>query len=176
MDGGFDFKPKQRREPREFEVPPWERDAFEKRDAERQEATRQDRAEQDLNAILPEVGAVQGPQVSATTTATPQESPVADDEVAARVDERQVAAMLANLAIEDKPAGTGFWKVAIASAIVLAGTGLMLLVWGLAATVKSRQTGGLGAAGGMTLTAVGGAFIAIAAYLVIKTLRDRGVL
>jgi preprotein translocase subunit Sss1 len=174
-DGGFDFGPKERRERRGFEVPPWEQDAFERM---REDAEPEALAEAGVTEPTPNLDAVV-PQVVAEPVAQEVVEEAAMPAAPAsvqKVDEARVTEMLAVLAVEDKPAAQGFWKIAIAAALVLMGIGIMLLVWGMAAAIKSRQTGGLGSAGGMTLTVVGAAFVGIAVYLVVKTLRDRGVL
>lgn len=176
-DGGFDFGGSGRRQPRSFEVPPWEQEAFDKLQQEQPEQTEppQEEAEAtpvDLAALIPEVT----PAVTGEEPGTQEPEPVADSETRDEVDHARMTEMLAKLAAEEPSVGKGFWKVAVASSLLLAVIGVTMVVWGTVATAKTRAAGGAGVAGGLLLTAVGAAFAGIAVFVAVKTLRDRGVL
>lgn len=176
-DGGFDFRAPEKREKRAFEIPPWEQEAFEKLRATQEEQSETDGAPQgsgqpedeqvEQKDTLPSPGGVDWiEEVTDTTGETPKGA----------VDEAMVNAMLATLAAEGKRESSGVWKATMVSGFILAGTGLMLFVWGVAALFSTNRTGKVGLTGGIALIAVGVTFLITAGYLLMKTLRDRGVL
>jgi len=183
-DNGFDFRPPpSRREPKRFEPPPWEADAFE----ELQRKKTEEKADEDLTSAIGELAGEQEPGLEAQV---PQVGPAADaipeaaaepDEPAAKagsggVDDKTVLELLARLAEEEPPASQDYWKVAIGSALLMGALGLVLVIWGMAALVGSRTTGAVGSFGGTVLLLFGGLSIAAALWLVVRTLRQRGVL
>jgi hypothetical protein len=193
-DQDFDFGlPAERREAREFEPPPWERDQFERLAKERAESKA---AEETARAAVAEVAAA---QTAAVTGEAPVASPVdpaatftngteeqtavlparpegeAADGGATPVDDRQIAAMMMDLKAEEPAALGSTWIVAMMSAIVVGAVGLVLIVWGLteAARSSAAPTGAMGA-GILTLFGLG--FGGMGAWLAFRTLRQRGVL
>ncbi len=127
-DDGFDFHPPERREAKRFEPPPWEREAFEELERRRAE---QKAAEQTAAAEL-EVAA---PTQKVEAAAPDQETPGAKVEVGPpegdpRLDESEVAEMLAGLSAEEPREYRSLWRVAMASAIVLGAIGAVLISLG----------------------------------------------
>lgn len=183
-DQGFDFHPPhQRREPKRFEPPPWEADAFQ----ELQRKLGEEQAEEEIASAIesleadgaeapvpanPAVDAAREAQTVGAGWAAKPDEPVGEG----GVDDRVVLEMLAGLAAEEPPATRGVWKVAIASALLLGALGLVLVIWGVAAVVGSKTTGVVGSFGGTVLLVFGAGFVAAALWLVVRTLRQRGVL
>jgi len=183
-DDGFDFHKPPRREAKQFEPPPWEKEAFEEFERKRAE---QRAAEQAEVTPGPDEGAESetlspGEGVS---EAKPPAAVVAHDDTAAssavepeapQLDEAKVVEMLADLSAEDPQENRTLWKVAVASAIVLGAIGAVLIMWAMAAIVGARRTGAVGWASGLVLLTFGAGFVAGAWWLTVRTLRQRGVL
>jgi len=93
-----------------------------------------------------------------------------------QAEDPRVVEMLAGLAVEEPPVHKGFWKVAIASAIVLGAIGGVLIIWAMAAFVGAQKTGATGVIGGGVLLVFGAGFVFGALWLAVRTLRQRGVL
>jgi hypothetical protein len=84
--------------------------------------------------------------------------------------------MLARLAEQEPKLHEKTWKPAMVSAMVVGAIGTVMTVWGVAAMVRIRGAGLLGVAGGLVLLGFGGGFIALATWIAVRTLRQRGVL
>jgi hypothetical protein len=191
-DGGFDFRkrPADRRQPKAFEPPPWEADAFEelrRRKSEEDEARAASAAAEPARADAgPARPAAAGPAPGAgpaPVEAVPEPDAQAGAAEAAQeaatggqLDERQVLEMMAELAAEEPDVRRTAGNVAIASAMLLIALGGVLIVWGMAAFAGSRSTGTVGTFGGTALFMFGAGFIAAAIWLLVRTLRQRGVL
>lgn len=174
-DDGFDFHRPQRRESKRFEPPPWEQEAFEELQKKRAENSAEPSVEQPVPASEP-VEVVQREEVAMPIPVPPPVTKAPETEPAKVVPDAKVLEMLALLA-EEEPRETGaLWKVAIAAALMLFCLGVVMVIWGMAAIVGSRSSGATGVTGGSILLMFGAGFIGAAAWLVVRTLRQRGVL
>ncbi len=164
-ENGFDFRrPGERREPKRFEPPPWERDAFEE--------IGQRKAEPEAGAERAPVGAPPAavkPEVSAPRiTVAPSRGE--------GVDEATLIELLAGLAAEEPPAKRTFFGVAMGSALLLVALGSVLLIWAIAALMSAGRTGLTGTYAGAGLGLFGVGFIAGGVWLGYQALKRRGVL
>ncbi len=177
MSDGFDFTQPERREPKGFEPPPWEQEAFEE--------LRHRGEENPAEAVEIEVPAA--PAATAGAADEPTEAAVAagfaagenDDEPAAPprgVNDGEVVVMLAGLAAEEPSAEKGIHAVAFGTSAVMATFGLVLVVWGVVALVRSGESGRVGVIGGSLFFFFGMAAMVFAVWLTVRTLRQRGVL
>ncbi len=166
-DNSFNIPPSERREPKRFEPPPWERDAFLER--ERQQAQESEAPVADQPAA-PEAAPAEAPS-------EPEPGPpMVAEKKPAVIEEARMIELMAGLAAEEPKAGAGLWRFAIGVALFLAALGGVLVIWGVAAIVGSSRTGAVGATGGSVILLFGGGFIAAAVWLTLRTLRQRGVL
>lgn len=180
-DEGFDFKVPPRREAKSFEPPPWEQDAFQELQRRKTlEQPRQEQAVERTESVDPEALPQPGEtDAEARTEMVAEERGVGgsgDSEPRDTLDDRQVIEMLAKLAEQEPKLHEKTWKPAMASAMVVGAIGTVMTVWGVAAMVRIRGAGLLGVAGGMVLLGFGGGFIALATWIAVRTLRQRGVL
>ena len=190
-DQGFDFRPpSERREARQFEPPPWERDQFEKHkreQAEREaaaEAARakvlaQQEAEQAAEKPdeLPGIGAASatGGAVGAGALGAGEAGKASQEVHKAEIDEKQVALMMLDLRAEEPAALEGVWVVNMMAGVIVLLVGFASSIWG--ATALARR--GLPVAatlGGFILLAFGLGFLGLGGWLIFKALRQRGVL
>jgi hypothetical protein len=175
---GFDFKrPAGRREPKRFEPPPWEKDAFD----ELQKRKSEEEAKAAEIAAVLEQASEPEPAAGRVDEAEPDAPEVRGAEPeeglkGGQLDERQVLELMAGLAAEEPPVARGIHKVAIATGMGLMALGAVLLIWGMAALVGSRQTGSLGQVGGLGLGFFGAFFMGMGLWLIYRTLKQRGVL
>lgn len=167
MGDEFHIPPATRREPNRFEPPPWERDAFEeiskRRDAEQADEELTEAAEVLLGEEKP-AEAVPAPVAPAPQAQVPA------------VDEARVQAMLAQLAATERTSGKTVLRVSMGSAAVVGLVGLLLVAWGVAAIAGSSKSGQVGTIGGAVLLLFGALFFGVAVWIVVRTLRQRGVL
>ncbi len=198
-DPGSEFKPVERREAKRFEPPPWERDQFEelarqraeqeaeqaRLQAEAQAALAQEQAaaaERTMQQPLePAPGAVSAAQtIDAETVADDNAPPAAGSPTTmAEVsgpEEAQLTEMLAGLAQEEPPAAEAYWKVNVAIGSVVVVIGLMFVVWAVTALVGAAKSGVVGVFGGSVLLIFGVGFMGGGVYVVVKNLRQQGVL
>lgn len=173
-DQGFDFrKAAERREPKKFEPPPWERGLFPEQEKEQEPEP------------VPE--AVTIPEVKKVVEPEPQQAPDPEHEKengqeessAQGPSEAMVIELLAGLAEEEPDTRTPLANVTIGASIVMAALGMMLLVWGMAAAVRSgvaEQGAGVARFGAVTLGLFGAGFLASAVWMVYRLLKQRGVL
>jgi hypothetical protein len=182
-DEGFDFR--ERREAKRFEPPPWEREQFEElaRKRAEEEADRAQEAEREVAptkpggldaAAGPEQAA--GPETGETTESEPAEDRAGSDARAGGVEDARLNEMLADLAIEEIPSARGVWKVSVAVGGIMVAFGAVFLFWGIAALVAVKKTGAIGTFGGSVLLLFGIGFVSGGVYLVVKNLRQQGVL
>ena len=174
-DHGFNFNPPpSRRERKEFEPPPWEKDRFDE-----VARGRQDRQEA---AAEPVVGGAQE---------EPEQEPAAERSVVESgtgvgpcptgrpVDENRVATMLFELKAEDPPADRSFNRVASAAGLLLVVLGVLLVIWATTmVVVASRQPeqGRTGMLIGLTVMMFGAGFAGTGAWFLYRSLRQQGVL
>lgn len=132
-----------RREPRKFEPPPWETEAFE----ELRRRKEQERAERELEAALEQA------RLAAQAASRPvpeQPAPVAPAEDAAAagetpqapggIDERQIDQMLIQLSLEEPKATEQISAVSTVVAAAMAAGGLGFVVWSAALLARTRAT------------------------------------
>lgn len=170
-DGGFDFrKVPERKTPKPFEPPPWEKEAFEELKRKRGQEVAPPAAE--------EVAVVRAQDAEAVvaTEPKPQAAPVVEKQGEAQLDEKQVLEMLAGLAEQEPDLSKATRRVAFVTAIALGALGMVLVVWGMAAIVGLRGKGPIGLAGGAILEMFGIGFLGAAAWLVYRTLKRQGVI
>lgn len=155
---GFDFEgPREKREARSFEPPPWEREAFDELDRRRA-------SEREAQELL---------RTADRATRSTQADSVQQEQQAP--DEQEIDWMLASLKAEE-PKARDLSSVGVAVGVVIA-----LLGVGLVATAAT-QLRGLGGAKGFGGQFAGGLavfglfFMGIGGWLVFRTLRQRGVL
>jgi hypothetical protein len=196
-DKGFDFQPPPpRRQPREFEPPPWEKDQFEQLARERAEQERIERdaalaaqaeAEKVTSEPSAEADAGAGEQVAQdglpqsddsegvaeTATAGVEHQPAGEPRVV--LDERQVELLLMGLREEEPETLAGLWLVSSVAGVVVVVVGLAISVWGTAAMLNG-SLGSTGKFGGTVLVVFGLAFVGVGGWLVYRALRQRGVL
>jgi len=173
-----------RRDPKSFEPPPWEMAQFE-------ELARAKEVEAQRAAVTTEatIGIPAEPQVR-TDEPVEQEvaaTPIAPVEQAATekvtgqaaskaVSDAALMEMMAGLAAEEPPATKGFWQLGAIAAVVLAAIGSMMLVFGITGLAKTADAGLVGKLGGTILVGFGIGMIAIAIWVIVRTLKQRGVL
>jgi hypothetical protein len=180
-DDGFNFLPAERREAKRFEPPPWEQDKFD-------ELARQ-RAEQEASAAeAAEAASVQAALAKADAevaeTAAEAEAPAVESAAAVAIEpadmpqvaDASVEQMLAELAAEEPKATSAYWKMSVFVGSVLVVFGSMFLFWGMAALVGARSSGAVGVVGGSVVLLFGAGFVFGGLYVVVKNLRQRGVL
>jgi len=194
-DRGFDFGPVERRDAKRFEPPPWEQDRFDELSQRRAEeeaagaaleeearASRLEEPDAELDEAVSRLG--HGPEgehdAPATATAT-ETTPItgggeADPAAAAGLDDERVTAMLAQLAAEEPPAVQAFWRANVVVGAGMIAVGAVFLIWGMAAAAGARTTGSVGVFGGLVMLLFGGAVAFGGVYVVVKNLRQRGVL
>lgn len=182
-DQDFNFAPPPpRRERKEFEPPPWEKDEFDRLAKER--------------GSEPTVPEVVTPEPVPETPVVPEEVPpsspapaAVDSEVTgsepgqpgetAQLADAQVAAMLFELRAEEGPANQVYAKVALIAGALLLFIGIVMVIWAFVMIVIALQRSGQGRNGvfiGLTLLLFGAGFTGTGAWFVFKTLRQQGVL
>jgi hypothetical protein len=187
-DQGFDFGPTPpRREARQFEPPPWERDQFERnkreiaeREAAAQEARAKVVAEEEAALVAQQMADAATAEASAGAGAarTLGEGAAAQPETPApkaEIDEKQVAMMMLGLRAEEPPALEGAWVVNLVAGGVVALIGFASAIWGVTALAR-KGLPAAGTLGGVILLGFGLGFLGVGGWLVFKALRQRGVL
>jgi len=175
VSDGFDFEQRDRREAKSFEPPPWEKEAFEQ--LRRRKGDTEAPPEQ--QAPPAEIPAHQSPVVHLPQSAEAPdaaESTTAAREPVAQVDEGRVVEMMAELAAQEPDAQKGLHSLAIGVSAAMGVFGLVLIVWGVVALARSGGSGRIGVIGGSLFFAFGAAAVVFAVWLMVKTLRQRGVL
>ena len=175
-DQDFNFNPAPRREAKKtFEPPPWEKAQFEEL-ARRKEAERVAADQAAAEVVLTQAAAQQavGEETVAAAPAT-DPTPVVRESGEDKEDPR-IEAMLIDLKSEEPPFGPGIWRVSIVAGAILAAIGAVFVVWGIAALAATRRVGATASLGGMILGIFGLMFFSVGAWIVFRTLRQRGVL
>lgn len=136
-----------RREPRKFEPPPWERDAFEELRRRRE----QEQAERELEEALRRARMAEPPQPAplpdAQETAPQASAPPARagqgvSDGKPQLDERRVEQMLIQLSLEEPKAMRHVATFANAVAVAMAVSGLGFVVWSAVLFARTRTAGG----------------------------------
>jgi hypothetical protein len=154
----------QRREPRQFEPPPWEREQFERLERERAREAPAPVAEPGPPQAVPEA------EPPAVTPTAPAASPAEAPEIAG------VDAMLLALKAEEPEAVADVWKYGLVAAAFVGTVGLMLVIWGMVALARSAGGGPAGIMGATIMSVMGGLFVGLAAWMGARSLKQRGVL
>jgi hypothetical protein len=168
----------EKRQPRGFEPPPWEREQFDEFQQQRaeQEAAEPAPQEEPAQAAPEQPTAV---EEQSTPAASPEEGPPMDasDGIGAGggIDEVQASQLLAGLKAEE-PKSTTFYWLGLAAAIFLALVGAVLMIWGIVALLATQGKGTQGWLGAAGTIFFGILFIAIAGWVIYKNLQRQGVL
>lgn len=173
-----------RKQPRSFEPPPWERAQFE--ELARERAERQ--AESELDEALADLTApkTEPPLAEVTPEAVPAPTPrhevpadagrpVGSEKDGGELDEKAVAAMFVQLRMEEPEHDQSLWRVGLVFSAVAGLLGSILMVWGIAALIRTGTTAA-GMIGGSILIAFGGLFVGIGVWMAVRSLKERGVL
>lgn len=169
-----------RRAPKAFEPPPWERAHFD-------ELAKNKQAEESDARTTSEPGGLPAEAASEAAGTTgpgnrPEESGGTGDvkgqgtDSSAKVDDAALVEMMANLAAEEPPATQGLWQLGVIVAVGIGALGLMMLVIGAVGLSKTADSGPIGVLGGTILVGFGIGMIAIAVWMTVRTLKQRGVL
>lgn len=187
MGDEFRIPPSQRKEPKRFEPPPWEREAFDE--------IQRRRAEQDADVEIAEAVAGLGSEAQgeveaatapggqaaqageAAAKAEPEATPPARPaRETPKLDEQRVNAMLLELAVTERQSHKSFERLNLVLMAVTAAIGVVLAVWGGAALSRAKQIGQVGVLGGLGLMFFGALFFGVAAWMAVRQLRQQGVL
>jgi len=172
----FDFSPPPpRRERKEFEPPPWEKDRL----------GEVPKRPQDPAPFKPEsdeaVEEALGPdaQPAGTPKAEPDMSAESAQKKSASADDTHIASMLFELRAEDPPAAREFHKVGLIAGFVLVAVGVLLVIWAIVMITIASRRAGQGSTGtmiGVTVLMLGFGFAGTGSWFVFKSLRQQGVL
>ena len=168
-----------KRHPRGFEPPPWEREQFEELEQRR---TEQGPAPEEVPAEeAPEPSAEQPAEADTPSPAAPESEaePASDAKGDAgpggEIDEAKANELLAGLRAEE-PTSAQFRWAGIAGAVFLGMIGAVLMIWGMGALQATQGKGTQGWLGAAGTIIFGAGFIAIAGWVVYKNLQRQGVL
>jgi hypothetical protein len=153
-----------RRERRQFEPPPWERDKFD-------EIARSKAADEEREAQrqAPRSEGVAPDRPAEPATATPVAAVVADKPEAPAVDERKIAAMLVELSGEEGPPMAEAGRYA---AMALMALGVVMIV---TAVVLGTRASAMQGTVGAILIGLLGAFVAgFAGWMWVRATREQG--
>lgn len=163
-----------------WEPPPWEADAF---DAIRRQREAEE-ADAEIAAALEELEAEPAREQSAPAAAdgsaeeplaVPSPAPVPAEASAPAPDiDAKVEAMLIHLKVEEPDATRNAWVVGALGSVFVGVLGLVMTVWGLVAFAKVGNVVSGGMAAGI-LILFGMGFVALAAWLMHRTLKFKGV-
>ncbi len=175
-DQDFDFSPPPpRRERKEFEPPPWEKDKFDELAKRASDSTSE--TVDSERGLHEEPEFVEPVLITKQVAQEPETQPEPKTEV--QLDEGRVTAMLFELRAEDPPANRGFSKVGLIAGIVLLALGILLVIWAAVMIAVALQRGAQGRTGvmvGLTVLMFGAGFTGTGAWFVFKSLRQQGVL
>jgi len=143
--------PKRKKAP-EFRPPPWEQQADSPQPVKEAEET-------------PQQPLPLKPQLQAGSN---------EESSRPKVVPEQLEGMLVQLSMQESDSGKELRTVSLLSSLFLGAVGLMMVVWGVVATVRTAQAGVAGATGGLILIVFGGGFIGIAAWTAIRYTKRRG--
>lgn len=172
-----------RRDPRSFEPPPWEQAQFQElaklKTAEPVVTPEEPQvhatiADADTSLITP--GAVADEVIEPQSPPTEAAGPIQTGDSGSAVDEAAMLEMMAKLAADEPPVVQSIWQLAIIASTVLGSIGLMMVVFGAVGLARTARTGLTAVLGGSTLISFGIGMIALAVWMAVRTLKQRGVL
>ena len=173
-----------RRDPSQFEPPPWEKEQYDELTKRREEQAAKAAAEAEA---AKEAAAAAEAQAAPAETASPGVGPGKPDagsqgsvpgskpeDAVDGVDPAVMKEMMERLKIEE-PEAKSFWRVRLVVAAFIGVGGAILMIWGMVAfrASSSNQTGVLAA---VILLLFGFGFIALAAWTAYRGLQQRGVI
>ena len=178
-DGDIQFPPGQRRDKPSFEPPPWELDQFEEL-AKRKQAL-EEAASQSEEIAEPAAQAAGGaepggdPEAAGPVQAAVVQADAAEGEKP-ELDPKHVEALMMGLRSEEPRLDKTYSRILMAVGGVSAFIGLVLATWGLVglATPKRAGSGSAFLVGVPLLFGIG--FMAGGIWVVVKSLRQQGVL
>lgn len=161
-----------RRDARSFEPPPWEQAHFDELEK--------------LKTVEPEAAVDACPDAlnvpdthdaaSAGGAGDVVVKPPQVDRKVPPVDEAAMLEMMSRLAADEPPVVRSIWQLAMVASIVLGSIGLMMIVFGAVGLARTARTGLTAVLGGATLISFGIGMIALAVWMAVRTLKQRGVL
>jgi hypothetical protein len=176
-DGDINFPPGQRRHKPTFEPPPWEREQFEELARRKQEEAViplvpdvREPADEDLTGLAENIVVV---AEDSTPEAGAESEP--EDE-APKLDEKQMALLMMRLRAEEPRPEKVYWKAITASGVVCVLVGLFLTTWGVVVAVTPKKPGPVGVIMVVGLVGFGLGFLGGGVWLILKSLRQQGVL
>ncbi len=166
----------QRRQARQFEPPPWERDKFDE--------LKRSRAEEepvpegaDAGSLPPGEVVLDAPPLGAFDTA-PTPGASGGSEIAG-IDEERLDTMMFELRAEEPSARQAGWQLRVAVAVFLLIVGTVMILWGMVALVKvtrieaeQRMLAGLVS---LAFLIFGAGFIGLSGWLGYQVYQQRGV-
>jgi len=171
-----------RRDPRSFEPPPWERAQFEEL-AKLKTPEQEPETEEASPVTVTEVGSAttvvdltHKKVVETAPTSVGVGSATGTTALPSAIDEAAMLEMMAKLADEEPPVAQEIWRLAVVASTVLGSIGLMMIVFGAVGLTKTARAGLTGVLGGAILIVFGIGMIALAVWMVVRTLKQRGVL
>lgn len=179
-DEDLRFPPVIRREPAKFEPPPWERDQFEELAKARvepqptEETVPQDPPAPAQGAAEQVVEAVR--EASQRDSAEVESAKAGEKATQPPIDDKRLEVMMMGLRAEEPRPEEVYWKVTMVAGVICTVIGLAISTWAIVAFATLSKAG----AKGMTLASVlmlfGLGFAGGGGWLVLKTLREQGVL
>ncbi len=176
-----------RKEPRRFEPPPWEREQFEQlakkkaeeeaqAAAEREAEETRERAERETEKAQAEAERVAEEKASARPRAAnggARDEGRKEDEEESEKEALDIDQMMVILQAEEPSPVKGLWVAGTIASIFMAVIGAIFMVWGIVA-FRATQGASLGQMGAGILLFFGIGFIAMAAWTIQRSLRQRG--
>ncbi len=161
----------EKREPRRFEPPPWEREQFE--DLARRKADEQEEAGKEESSAPSEEEASSLPAEEPGQELAEQQMrpPGAKEEIPPEAFDMMIAALR-----EEEPGATAeTWKVGLAAAVLMGTIGLALVIWGAVALARTVGAGPAGVMGSAIMVIMGGLLVALSVWMGQRSLQQRGV-
>jgi hypothetical protein len=170
----------EKREPRKFEPPPWERERFEKlerQDSDHGRTTEPDEgpADESAGAEDDEISALLSAQTRARAEATgsggPSDEPATDQDL-----ERTMSEMLAGLSAQEREQGSTVdtRRIGYGVALLLAFFGTALGIWSIVAYVRTSNAGILAVSGSCIVGFMSLMMLVAAGWAVTRANKSRG--
>ena len=160
-----------RKNPSRFEPPPWEKEQFD-------ELAKKKAAEEARIASEQQVQQAQAETKRKSEEDADRRLQEAAKRTAAKGDGGEeiidMGQMMVLLQAEEPSSGKGLWKAGVISGTFLAFVGAIFMVWGIVAIRVTQGAGSTGQLGAGILMFFGIGFIAIAAWTIQRSLRQRG--
>jgi hypothetical protein len=184
-DSDIHFPPGQRRDKPAFEPPPWERDQFEELARQRREA---EEAQAAANAALAQQQAAVLEAEALAQAEAPAEAGLIEElgepVVAAgkagaetpELDPKHVEVLMLGLRAEEPRPDEAYWKITMIAGVTSALIGMVVTTWGVVAMATPKKAGAGPILIVMMLLVFGLGFVIGGAWVVFKSLRQRGVL